>query len=397
MKLRLGTYFHGEVRDGPKPTIGGLLTLGGARELAIKKVNEISQGIDPAADLRASKEAAAKKASDTFEVIAKKYLRREFGMKDDGTFDFTQTKFRSGPNRRDMLKRSVFPTLGHRPIAEIKKSEIVELLDKLADGELSGATRKGKKNGGPIAANRCLAIIRRIINWHAIRSNEDDYRPPLLKGLTWGVEHKRKRILNDDELRIIWKTADEDISPFGALIKFLLLTAARRNEAAEMPWSEINGTDWVLPEKRNKVKLDLVRPLSKAAQAVLAAQPKIEGCKYVFTYGRGPFLGFSKQKRLFDEKVTEALRKKDPKAKPLENWTLHDLRRTARTLMSRKVTGISPDHAERCLGHVIGGMRGVYDRYEFYDEKKHAYEALARQIEFIINPPPANVAVLHSR
>jgi hypothetical protein len=65
-------------------------------------------------------------------------------------------------------------------------------------------------------------------------------------------------------------------------------------------------------------------------------------------------------------------------------WTLHDLRRTARSLMSR--AGILSDHAERCLGHVIGGVRGVYDRHEFHAEKKRAYEALAAQIERIVNP-----------
>jgi integrase len=390
MKLRLGTYFDGDVRDAPKPTIGGLLTLSGARELAIKKMNEIMQGIDPAADLRSAKQAAAKTAKDTFEAIARKYLKHEYGMLDDETFDFTKTKFRTGPNRLRTLKRSVFPTIGHRPITEIKKSDIVELLDDLAYGKLRDVKGRDIK-GGRVAANRCLALIRRIINWHAIRSNEEDYRPPLLKSLTWGEERKRKRILNDDELRIVWKIAGEDEGPFGALIKFLLLTAARRNEAAAMPWSEIKGTDWHLPEERNKVKLDLIRPLSIAAQAVLKARPRIEGCPYVFTYGRVPLLGFSRAKGQFDKKVTKAL------GEPLENWTLHDLRRTARSLMSRKATGISPDHAERCLGHVIGGMRGVYDQYEFYDEKKQAFEALAALIERIVNPPPADNVVQFSK
>ena len=68
----------------------------------------------------------------------------------------------------------------------------------------------------------------------------------------------------------------------------------------------------------------------------------------------------------------------------MTGWTLHDLRRTARSLMSR--AGIPSDHAERCLGHVIGGVRGVYDRHEFHAEKKRAYEALAAQIDRIVNP-----------
>jgi integrase len=73
-------------------------------------------------------------------------------------------------------------------------------------------------------------------------------------------------------------------------------------------------------------------------------------------------------------------------------WTLHDLRRTARSLMSR--AGVPTDHAERCLGHVITGVRATYDRHEFRAEKKRAFEALATQIELVLNPQH-NVAPLH--
>ena len=66
------------------------------------------------------------------------------------------------------------------------------------------------------------------------------------------------------------------------------------------------------------------------------------------------------------------------------DWTLHDLRRTARSLMSR--AGVPSDHAERCLGHVMAGVRGTYDRHEYLEEKRRAFEALAAQIERIVNP-----------
>jgi integrase len=168
--------------------------------------------------------------------------------------------------------------------------------------------------------------------------------------------------------------------PFGAFVQFLLLTAARRGEAAGMTHSEIEGQDWTLPEARNKVKVDLIRPLSSVAQDVLAKLPRIGKVGYVFTTtGRNGLGGFSAFKRKLD------------RASGVKGWTLHDLRRTARSLMSR--AGISSDHAERCLGHVIGGVRGVYDRHEFHAEKKHAFEALAALIERIVNPK-ANVVPL---
>ena len=79
----------------------------------------------------------------------------------------------------------------------------------------------------------------------------------------------------------------------------------------------------------------------------------------------------------------------------VSGWTLHDLRRTARSLMSR--AGVSDHHAERCLGHVIGGVKGVYDRHKYQAEMLHAYEALAALIRNITEPEPsAKVVPLHS-
>ncbi len=72
-------------------------------------------------------------------------------------------------------------------------------------------------------------------------------------------------------------------------------------------------------------------------------------------------------------------------------WTLHDLRRTARSLMSR--AGVPSDHAERCLGHVMPGVRGTYDRHEYHDEKRRALEALAALIARIVEPQ-ANVVAM---
>jgi integrase len=87
------------------------------------------------------------------------------------------------------------------------------------------------------------------------------------------------------------------------------------------------------------------------------------------------------------------------KASGVTGWRLHDLRRTARSLMSR--AKVLPDIAERCLAHKIGGVRGVYDRYAYRTEKAEAFEALAGLVEMILNPvdkviqdpmPPASTA-----
>ena len=79
----------------------------------------------------------------------------------------------------------------------------------------------------------------------------------------------------------------------------------------------------------------------------------------------------------------------------MKPWVLHDLRRTARSLMSR--AGIRPDISERVLGHVIKGVEGIYDRHAYTEEKAHALRALASLIENITNPPANKVVNIKSR
>jgi integrase len=283
-----------------------------------------------------------KPAKDTFQSICEEYLKR------DGK------RLRTKAEREHLLNRLVYPAFGLRLIGEIKRSEIVRLLDRIED------------NNGPVMADRTLALIRKIMNWHASRS--DDFRSPIVMGMarTKPKERERERILTDDELRAVWHKAQ---GPFGSMVRFILLTAARRSEASELTWAEIDGADWTLPAARNKTKADLVRPLSQMALATL---PERLGDFVFTTDGVTSISGYSKFKRALD------------KTCGITDWTLHDLRRTARSLMSR--VGVASDIAERCLGHVIGGVRGVYDRHEYYDEKARAFEALASQIERIVNP-----------
>jgi len=338
-----------------KLTLAKGLTLAEARAEAAAAIVKVHRGADPTVSKRKASEAQQAAAADTLRAIAENYLKRE------------GKKLRSLDWQRRLLERLVYPEIGDMPIGGIKRKAIVALLDKVEDGS------------GAAMAHMTLAVIRRIMSWHATR--DENYLSPIVRGMgrIKPKEQARSRVLTDDELRAVWSTAEERSDPFAAMLRFLLLTAARRTEAAAMTWNEIDDTDWLLPAARNKVKVDLVRPLSKAAEELLNSRPRIGDFPYVFTYGRSP-LGFAHHKQTFDE------------ACGVRGWVLHDLRRTARSLMSR--AGVSSDHAERCLGHIIGGVRGVYDRHEYHAEKSHAFEALAAQIELIVHPPNGNVRQL---
>ena len=340
-----------------KLTLQGGISLAAARKAAANALFEVAQGRDPGIAKRQVKQVQRLAADDTFRAIAEEYFRRE------------GNRLRSAGSRRAALERLVYPTLGDRPIDGIRRSEIIRLLDRIEEGTPLGV------EGGPVMADRTLAFIRKIMNWYASRS--DDFRSPIVRGMARAnaKERARSRVLSDDELQRVWSAAAASGAPFGYYVRFLLLTAARRNEAAHMRWSELAGTDWTLPGVRNKTKVDFARPLSAAAQHILAGVPRIFGCEFVFsTDGRRALGNFARLKAELDA------------ASGVTGWRLHDLRRTARSLMSR--AGVNADHAERCLGHVITGVRGVYDRHEFHREKLQAFEALAAQIERIVSPVP---------
>jgi len=343
------------------------LTLRAARKEAKAILGAVAKGTDPLGERRKAQRAE----SDTLKAIVEEYLTRE------------GSRLRSIDERRAALKRHVLPKLGDRQIGSITRTDIVRRLDRIAD-----------KSGAPMA-DHVLAYLRRVMTWHASRS--DDFRSPIVRGMarTRPSQRRRQRVLSDDEIRAVWRAAEASQSAFGYLVQFLLLTATRRTEAADMRRSEVVGNDWIIPQERYKTGLELVVPLSAAAQTVFAAAPKIGRRGLAFTTdGKHPLGGFSKFKRNFDAKVLAELRKHNPEAK-LPRWTLHDLRRTARSLMSR--AGVPSDHAERCLGHVLPGLRGTYDRHQYLNEKRRAFEALATLIERILNPAENVVTLSQGR
>jgi integrase len=261
---------------------------------------------------------------------------------------------------------SMFP---ETPGSRQKQGNVTPALPRRARDDAG----KIELQSGSVSADRALAIIRRILNWHATRA--DNFVPPVIRGMarTKTTERARSRTLTDDEIRAIWNS--EQSGAFPALVRFLLLTGARRAEAAKMRWEEIDGNSWVLPASRNKTKKELTRPLSLAALAVIESQRS--DCPFIFSKGRKAISTFSRDKDAFDAVVG------------ISNWRIHDLRRTARSLLSR--AGIDADIGERCLGHALPGIRGTYDRHDYQPEMKRAYNALAALIERIANPPKGNI------
>jgi integrase len=339
-----------------KLTLGGwpALSLAEARKSAADALHDLARGIDPSGSRKAAKQLAAERAGNTVAFVCDEFLRRERARLRPNTIDHYQ----------QTLHRLVYPAIGDHPVDSLKRSEIVRFLDRVEDGS------------GTRMADVTLALLRRIFNWHAARS--DEFRSPIVKGMARQNEAdlRRSRILDDDELRRLW-AATSDGQAFSNLVRLLLLTTARRSEVAGMRWEEVTDGIWTLPAARSKTKAEIVRPLSEAAKGVLARQPR--EADWVFPGASGYFRSYSAAKRILAT------------ACGVTNWRLHDLRRTSRSLLSR--AGISESVAERCLGHAPPTVVQTYNRYEYRGELLHAFEALAGLIERITNPTENIVAI----
>jgi hypothetical protein len=191
------------------------LTLASARKAAADALHDLAEGNDPAKTPAEAKIKDAAAKADTVTAVCQEYLGRE------------GHKLRTVDQRESVLRRLVYPAMGERPVASIKRSEIIRLLDKIEDEK------------GPRMADVALSVLRRIFNWHALRN--DDFSSPIIRGMgrTNTKERERSHVLDDAELRAIWTASLAD-EVFGALVRFLLLSAARRSEAAGMRWDEVD-------------------------------------------------------------------------------------------------------------------------------------------------------------
>lgn len=260
---------------------------------------------------------------------------------------------------RGYFIRYFLPEWAGREFRGIRRGDVTKLLDDIED------------KSGTASADHALAHLSGLFSWYALR--HENYNSPIVRGMRRASpkERARERILTDDEIRTLWKATGD----IGDLTKLLLLTAQRREKVVRMRWDDISNGVWSVPrEARQKgTGGDLVLP--GMALDIIRARPRFASSPYVFA-GRENSSWFG---ALDEIDITE-------------HWTLHDLRRTARSLMSR--AGVRPDIAERVLGHVQQGVEGIYDRHRYTEEKRDALERLAALIRAIHNLSGGTVLAL---
>lgn len=356
-------------------TIGdaALMELSEAREKGRDAVQRIKRGESALPPTEPAKEP---EPLATFKEVAEDFLKRHV-RKERADNKPVDAPLRSAGEIERQLRVYVYPEWGAEPFVDVRRGRVTKLLNKIDD------------NNGKVMADRVLATLRKLFNWVEVDAihwagGDEEYKSPIVRGMRKadaGVRTK-KRILTDDELRALW--ADWSYAGgFGAFLQTCLLTAQRRAKVLTMRWEDVSADGvWTIPaEAREKVNAGTLK-LPKLAHDIIKARPIVKDNPYVFA-GRGevPTGNISHDKAALDKRV--------PTKEP---WTIHDLRRTAKSLMAR--AGVRPDISERTLGHVIPGVEGVYDQHDYAAEKGEALERLAGLVKLIIDPPAQNVVSL---
>ena len=309
------------------------LSLSQARDKALEALRLVDGGVDPAA------------------------RRRQLGMRveticDDFIRQYARPRNRSWKEAERILQREFVAVHGQRDIRDIRRPDILELMD--------GAIERG----ATYQANRIHSNLRKFFNWCMERGIME--ASPVLGIKPPTREQARDRVLSDDEIRAVLRACADEPYPYRQFVPLLLATAQRRGEVSKMRWSEVDldAKIWVIPAELSKNGKPHVVPLNDFALRLLTEIPRFPDCNWVFTTTRrAPISGFSK-----------ALRHIHTQSETSE-WRFHDLRRTAASGMAR--AGIAPHVVEKVLNHISGtisGVAAVYNRYGYDAERRTALD-----------------------
>jgi integrase len=335
----------------------GSLDLGKARSTAKDLLAAVRLGRDPAGE----KIEARQQAAETFGALLPRYLARQRAKLKPRSYLETE---------RHLLTHA--KPLHSRAVKAIDRRTIAARLAEIAE------------TSGPCAANRVRASLGTYFMWLA---REGLIETNVVLNTNRAPENgARSRVLANDELRDIWRALRDD--RYGSIVRLLMLTSARRDEIGNLCWSaiDLDTALAVLPPERTKNRRQHEIPLSPPALAILQAQPRRSSPDgslrdSIFSIGEGcGFQGWSKCKAELDARVLGA--RETAGKPPIAEWRLHDLRRTASTVMHDRL-GIAPHYVEAVLGHVSGHKSGVAGTYNYARYEVEKRNALVRWAEYL--------------
>jgi integrase len=348
------------------------MSLAKAREIAREWREDIRQGFDPKAKQAERRRQEERRRADSFSAVFAAFAE-----------DHLST-LRSGDDVKSAIERRVIPIWGDRPVSEIRRADVNELI-------------RGLRKTTPIGANRVLAYLKKFFGWLVDQDMIENSPAAAVKRPS--KEVKRDRVLTDAEIRAIWEACG-DLGAFGRAFRFMLVTGQRRSEVGKMTWGELDMIHraWALSRARTKADRAHEIPLSDLAMSIIGECPKIGD--FVFSTGRSaparagvktgarPISGWSRAKTSLDKvalkKARELAEERGEEAPPeFAEWHLHDLRRTAATNLAR--LGVDRVVIGKVLNHAEQEVTAVYDRHRYEAEKRRALELWGQRLAAIVD------------
>lgn len=337
-------------KDGKqtRPTLGTwpAMSIGEARKAAKIKLGQIEQGADPVEEKRELRKA--RRVAVVAGVTVEARLRMWQAARGADTGAAWSDRYSDEVAR--IIKRDIAPKLGKRALGETTRQDWTALVAE-------------KRKTSPAMASSLYRVCSSFLNFAEASGWIGEALLPR-KGLNAlaPLPAPRERVLTDDELLAVWRAADREAPKLRAFVRLLILTAARETEVAGLSAGEVDRAAgrWTVPGSRTKNRSGYTLPLSPLALAELAAVwPNTEAAPGHMLFGRTPkngFTGFSNLKQRLDA------------ASGVSGWRFHDLRRTARTGMTR--LGVLRDHAEAAINHLSGRsqLERTYDRHDYAEE-----------------------------
>ncbi len=359
-------------------------TLEKARDTAREWSGLIKQGVDPAQIAEKAEQEAARSRANNFGAIAEIYFADKLAT------------LRSGLTTTKRFRKYLMPIFKDTPIAEITDLDIL--------GKVLNPIKAKTKSTARQRFNDLFAFFEWAIDQRVYHFKINPCACIKITKIV-GKINKRKRILNDDELRALWIAAHRLPYPVGPLYRGLILTALRIREMSNADRREWhlhgNAWKWEIPAERMKGKEAHVVPVTADIREIYDDCPK-KG-RYLFSFnGEKPMsIANTVTKDRVDAEMLKVLREiavergENPADIELAHWVNHDIRRTVRSKLSR-IKGLDLETREAILAHVKPGMQGVYDQYEYFDEKREGLELWAVMLRQIVTPHPDNVIKLHA-
>lgn len=371
------------------------MALASARQKAKKWLDLVEQGIDPKDQEQEEKKARIERKE------AEKHRRdTTFGKVAEDWFKHISHQRKGRDVARDVRKVFIKEEgWGNRPLSDITRADV------------EAAVMKRKHTPGHVRG--LLSCVKRLFAWakdiQGYKLKESPAKDVKIKVFVGDRGLKRERILTDDELRALWRATDETPAPYRQFFKMLILTGQRRTEVGHARWREFDFEErlWTIPAERMKMKKSHIVPLTDEMVALVQTLPRFDK-DYLFSTSKGQrpinSYGWLKYRALKNRKGVKhtgidalvmqhlGLEERPPRE---QWWTIHDIRRTVRTNLSR--LRIPTTVAEMMIAHAPPGIQQIYDQHSYIEERREGFELWSARLHGLVQPSPANVVPLQGR